>query len=49
MTVQEALGNAERLLRNAELESDLMRMQRMESLADSWISIAALLNGCERG
>ena len=43
ITVQSALLNAARLLGNAELETDLSRMERMEKLADSWIAIASTL------
>jgi hypothetical protein len=45
VTVTTALKNAARLLRNAELESDLVRMERVERLADSWVDIARLLMG----
>ncbi|MDF5756647.1 hypothetical protein [Spongiactinospora sp. TRM90649] len=48
MTVDEALDNAVRLLRNAEIELDLTRMDRVQSLADSWINIAVLLSERER-
>jgi hypothetical protein len=43
VTVDEAVQNAARLLSNAELEMDLARMERIEKLADSWISLANLL------
>lgn len=43
VTFQSALDTAARLLRNAELESDLARMERCEKLADSWINIASML------
>ncbi|MGW2936049.1 hypothetical protein ACWDA7_30325 [Streptomyces sp. NPDC001156] len=39
-TADSALVNAARLLRNAEMVTDLALMQRLESLADSWIAIA---------
>ncbi|MER7833488.1 hypothetical protein [Streptomyces sp. NPDC095602] len=39
----EALANAERLLKNAELETNLPLMERLEGLADSWLQMAALL------
>lgn len=42
-TVDVALANAGRLLLNAEMEQDLMRMERVERLADSWVNIAAVL------
>ncbi|NUP39181.1 MAG: hypothetical protein HOY76_19745 [Streptomyces sp.] len=40
ITSETALGHAARLLLNAELITDQALMQRFESLADSWISIA---------
>lgn len=40
LTVDGALANAARLLLNAELETNLPLMERLERLADSWISIA---------
>lgn len=43
LTVDTALQNAARLLRNAELETNHVLMERIEKLADSWVSIAALL------
>jgi hypothetical protein len=43
VTFQSAVANAARLLNNAELECDLAKMERIEKLADSWISIAAML------
>jgi hypothetical protein len=49
VTTDIALGSAVRLLRNAELETDLKRMERMEKLADSWIAIAALCHRRETG
>ncbi|WP_171074358.1 hypothetical protein [Nonomuraea basaltis] len=45
VTFNEAVINAARLLMNAELEPDLARMERVESLADSWIGIAVVLAG----
>jgi hypothetical protein len=45
VTVQSALKNAAQLLRNAELESDLTRMERIEQLAACWVEIARLLKG----
>lgn len=43
LTVDAALANAARLLRNAELETNLPLMERLEHLADSWIAIARTL------
>jgi hypothetical protein len=43
VTAEGALVNAARLLRNAEMVTDLALMQRLESLADSWISIARVI------
>ncbi|GGO63176.1 hypothetical protein [Nonomuraea cavernae] len=48
MTVDEAVQNAARLLSNAELETDLARMERIEKLADLWLSLANLLAERER-
>lgn len=43
ITVESALGNAARLLCSAELETNLPLMERLEHLADSWITIARVL------
>lgn len=43
MTSEEAIANAVRLLRAAETETNLMLMERLEGLADSWLHVAALL------
>jgi len=43
LTVDSSLGNAARLLLNAEVVTDHSLMQRLESLAGSWISIARTL------
>ena len=43
-TMDTALGNAARLLRNAELETNLAAMERLEGLADSWLAMARLLS-----
>jgi hypothetical protein len=48
LTSRAALANAARLLDNAELETNLPLMERLEKLADSWISIASMLNSFER-
>lgn len=49
LTCDGALGNAARLLHEAELErSNLALVERLEKLADSWISIANLLRERER-
>lgn len=48
-TLDEALANASRLLNNAELETNLALMERLEKLADSWVSIAGLLLQRDRG
>ncbi len=42
-TYEQAMLNAARLLNNAEMETDLAKMQRLESLADSWIGIAGII------
>lgn len=38
-----ALQNAARLLRAAELETNLALMERLDELATSWLSLAHLL------
>ena len=43
VTFTMAIDNAARLLRNAEGETNLPLMERIEKLADSWISVAGLL------
>lgn len=41
-TTDEALHHAARLLKFAESETNLPHMERLEALADSWVSIARL-------
>lgn len=41
-TSDEALCNAARLLRAAEVETNLPLMERLEALADSWLSVARI-------
>ncbi|MGA4942155.1 hypothetical protein [Streptomyces cinereoruber] len=48
MTTEAALANAARLLGNAELETNLAAMERIEALADSWVAIARALIEKER-
>lgn len=48
LTVEVALANVARLLRDAEIETNLAMMERVENLADSWLSMAALLAQRER-
>lgn len=48
LTSQTALDNAGRLLHAAEMETNLALMERLEHLADSWLSIANLLIVAER-
>lgn len=43
LTADLALANAARLLHNAEGETDRHLMERLEKLADSWVSIANIL------
>ncbi|MHB9861958.1 hypothetical protein [Streptomyces sp. YIM S03343] len=43
LTISVALDNAQRILRNAEVERDLVLMERLTALANSWTGIAALL------
>lgn len=40
ITIDSALDNAARILNNAEMETNLLLMERLEHLADSWIAIA---------
>lgn len=44
-TRDEALANAARLLRWAEAETDLTRMERLTELGNSWLTLAAVLDG----
>lgn len=46
-TVDSAIGNAARLLRAAEVETNLPLMERLDELAATWLSLAHLL--MERG
>lgn len=49
MTTDEAIGNAARILHEAELErGNLPLMERLDSMADTWLAIAALLAERER-
>jgi len=48
ITSQSALANAARLLRAAEIETNLALMERLEHLADSWLAIASMLAVAER-
>lgn len=48
VTVDSALANAARILHHAEGETDRHLMERLEKLADSWISIAGVLMQRER-
>lgn len=43
MDAQTAVENAARLLRAAEMETDLAKMERYSDLADSWLAMASLL------
>jgi hypothetical protein len=43
LSISGALGNAVRILRNAEMERDLALMERLTDLADSWLGVAALI------
>ena len=42
-TVDEAIGNAARLLRNAESETDRALMERLDEMASTWLNLAHLL------
>jgi hypothetical protein len=44
LTMQQALSNAARILHNAETETNLPLMERLEHLAGAWIDIATLLH-----
>lgn len=48
LTVDVTLSHAARLLHHAEGETNLQLAERLESLADSWVSIACLLNERDR-
>lgn len=48
-TFEVAMGNAQRLLRNAETETNLALMERLEKLADSWITVAGLIHARAQG
>ncbi|MEU0332219.1 hypothetical protein [Streptomyces sp. NPDC006193] len=43
ITPDAAIENAARLLRAAELETNLALMERLDELATSWLSLAHLL------
>lgn len=47
LTVDVALANTARLLRAAEMETNLPLMERLERLADSWVNVAGLLSNRE--
>lgn len=47
-TADEALTHAARILRNAEVETNLALMERLERLADSWMALASLVSDRER-
>jgi hypothetical protein len=44
MTSEEAIENAARMLRFAEGETDLAKMERFIEIADGWKCIAAVIN-----
>lgn len=44
LTMDRALANAARLLNAAEVETNLLLMERLEHLADTWVGIAGLLH-----
>ena len=43
LNAETAMGNAARLLHAAEMETDRELMARLNGLADSWLTAAALL------
>lgn len=45
VTREMAINNAARILRNAEMETNLALMERLERIADSWVVIAHLFPG----
>ena len=47
-TIDIAMANASRLLHAAEIETNHSTMERLEKLADSWVSIAGMLIARER-
>lgn len=47
-TFDQAIANAQRLLAAAEGETNLSLMERLERLADSWLTLAALINQRDR-
>ncbi|MCI3240280.1 hypothetical protein [Streptomyces spinosisporus] len=47
-TIEQALANAARLLEQAEMETNLALMERLDQLACSWLSMASLLMEKER-
>jgi hypothetical protein len=48
LSFDEALGNASRLLINAETITDHSLMERLEHLADTWVGIANLIHDREK-
>ncbi|MFJ5259098.1 hypothetical protein ACIQAC_01305 [Streptomyces sp. NPDC088387] len=48
LTVEQALANAARLLEQAEMETNLALMERLDELASSWLGMAHLLMEKER-
>lgn len=49
LTFDFSMGNARRLLQASEQETDRQLMEHFGRLAESWISIAGLVNHRERG
>lgn len=47
MTADEALANAIRLYRAAEMETNLALMERLEKLGDSWVGLASTMRSYE--
>lgn len=47
-TIEQALANAARLLEQAEMETNLALMERLDELAASWLGMAQLLMEKER-
>lgn len=47
-TVEQALANAARLLEQAEMETNLALMERLDEMASTWLGMAQLLMERER-
>lgn len=43
-TTDEALGNSVRLLRGAEMETDLAKQKQLTELADIWLGVSSFVH-----